>query len=306
MTQRNRIVRSTMKASTLLIMLASFASLALVQCDSGGVGDPCTPEEEYLENFAGFKLTEENIESRSFQCQTRVCLVNHFQGRVSCPLGQDTPRNCQNDGDCTADGDTCVEAGVILTDCDPTPCSDGGDPANCNESDSSNAACGGRVCEKDGGYCHCSASECPQDYFCDAENNPATGRPKNLCTTKVCSQPDQNDARCYVPGTDIPIAVPVCSQCAAGTRDAANAVYCSCRCGSPVDGESEADENFNFCDCPEGFTCEEIRKNVGLGDAQVAGKYCIKQGTQFTDETTCGQVQGYWGPQCNGTPGAAP
>ena len=37
---------------------------------------------------------EENIESRSFQCQTRICLVNHFQGRVSCPLGQGPRRSC--------------------------------------------------------------------------------------------------------------------------------------------------------------------------------------------------------------------
>ena len=28
------------------------------------------------------------MESRSFQCETRLCLVNHFQGRVSCPYGQ--------------------------------------------------------------------------------------------------------------------------------------------------------------------------------------------------------------------------
>src|SRR6185503_19076682 len=59
-----------------------------VACQSGGVGDPCTPEDEYDSQFAGFKVTEENIESRSFQCSTRICLVNHFQGRVSCPLGQ--------------------------------------------------------------------------------------------------------------------------------------------------------------------------------------------------------------------------
>src|SRR6185503_2629823 len=60
-----------------------------IGCQSGGVGDPCTPEDEYSPDFAGFKVTEENIESRSFQCATRICLVNHFQGRVSCPLGQD-------------------------------------------------------------------------------------------------------------------------------------------------------------------------------------------------------------------------
>jgi hypothetical protein len=57
-------------------------------CQSGGVGDPCTPEDEYQLYFSGYAFTEVNIESKSFQCETRLCLVNHFQGRVSCPYGQ--------------------------------------------------------------------------------------------------------------------------------------------------------------------------------------------------------------------------
>jgi hypothetical protein len=72
--------------------LTLFAGLALalsgaVGCESGGVGDPCTPEDEFFDNFSGFALGEVNVESRSFQCETRVCLVNKFQGRVSCPYG---------------------------------------------------------------------------------------------------------------------------------------------------------------------------------------------------------------------------
>jgi hypothetical protein len=60
-------------------------------CTPGGVGDPCTPEDEYQQTFSGFQVTETNVESRSFQCETRICLVNHFQGRVSCKLGQPAP-----------------------------------------------------------------------------------------------------------------------------------------------------------------------------------------------------------------------
>ena len=63
-------------------------ALGALGCNPGGVGDPCTPEDEYQENFNGFQVTETNAESRSFQCETRLCLVNHFQGRVSCRLGQ--------------------------------------------------------------------------------------------------------------------------------------------------------------------------------------------------------------------------
>jgi hypothetical protein len=63
-------------------------SLVASGCEGAGVGDPCVPEDEYEAFFSGYALTEVNIESRSFQCETRVCLVNHFQGRVSCPYGQ--------------------------------------------------------------------------------------------------------------------------------------------------------------------------------------------------------------------------
>jgi hypothetical protein len=63
------------------------ALVAGVGCQSGGVGDPCTPEDEFFDNFSGFSVGEVNVESRSFQCETRVCLVNKFQGRVSCPYG---------------------------------------------------------------------------------------------------------------------------------------------------------------------------------------------------------------------------
>jgi len=72
-----------------LFYFASFAlaAVAAIGCESGGVGDPCTPEDEFFDNFSGFSLGEVNVESRSFQCETRVCLVNKFQGRVSCPYG---------------------------------------------------------------------------------------------------------------------------------------------------------------------------------------------------------------------------
>src|ERR1700741_4187664 len=74
-------------------------------CSSGGVGDPCVPEDEYDPTFAGFDIKQENIESRSFQCATRICLVNHFQGRVSCPLGQPAPKDAQGLQGCEPDRD---------------------------------------------------------------------------------------------------------------------------------------------------------------------------------------------------------
>jgi hypothetical protein len=65
----------------------SFALLALA-CESGQIGQPCIPEDEYSPILSGFSLGEINVESPSLQCESRLCLVNHFQGRVSCPYGQ--------------------------------------------------------------------------------------------------------------------------------------------------------------------------------------------------------------------------
>jgi hypothetical protein len=78
----------TLMPSAGLWSVALLLGLSALGCTPGGVGDPCTPEDEYQQNFNGFQVTETNVESRSFQCETRLCLVNHFQGRVSCRLGQ--------------------------------------------------------------------------------------------------------------------------------------------------------------------------------------------------------------------------
>ena len=66
----------------------ALAVLSGTGCKQTGVGDPCTPEQEFQPTFQGFNEQEVNVESKSFQCQTRLCLVNHFRGRVSCPYGQ--------------------------------------------------------------------------------------------------------------------------------------------------------------------------------------------------------------------------
>ncbi|MBW2523544.1 MAG: hypothetical protein JRI23_05190 [Deltaproteobacteria bacterium] len=232
----------------------------LMGCPSSGVGDPCTPEDEYKENFAGFKLTEENIESRSFQCQTRICLVNHFQGRVSCPAGQEQPQPCNAGQSCSSG--VCTDSTVLDVSCSG--------PENCPSTgtfDCIDGRCVERVCAPEGG-------------------------------------PSENDGRCWVPGTNIPVSVPVCPQC--GDRNQDQAVYCSCRCGLAEGEDPDAPENanFNFCDCPKGFECKEIRRNVGLGDPLISGKYCIKETTEYETENDCGTVLGDMpaGVDCKGRP----
>src|SRR5690606_4311600 len=82
----------------LLLAMAAGASFIGSNCGGAGIGDPCVPEDEYLTTFSGFSQDEVNVESRSFQCLTRVCLVNHFDGRVSCPYGQIEDPAAPNEG----------------------------------------------------------------------------------------------------------------------------------------------------------------------------------------------------------------
>lgn len=271
-------------------------------CQTGGIGDPCTPEDEYRGTFAGFKVTQENIESRSFQCESRICLVNHFQGRTSCPLGQAaktpcTPSDGNAAGNCTGDGEECRESSTYAPDCT--------EDAACSEF-------GAKVCNPEG-FCECSADGCPEGYFCDADSKQCklfVCHVPLACQQAGAAEADNEGKDCCVPGTDTPIAVEVCGQCDTdGFRDAENSVYCSCRCGV-AEGQPE-DENFNFCECPDGFTCAEVRPDVGLGDKQLTGKYCVKNGDPIVKDNkvdvalaaqSCGGVVGHRGDNCEGQP----
>ncbi len=260
MTSRTpRIVRGSRIVSALFAIGAIGAGAALpASCQTGGIGDPCTPEDEYRGQFAGFQLTQENIESRSFQCESRICLVNFFQGRVSCPAGQSPKDPCTGNGDCTGEGEECVESAVSADPC------------------TSDDECNGTTCNKDG-FCECTNDSCAEGYTCDEDKKcrlRVCHAPGN-CQDPTLSMDDNLGKDCCIPGTDTPVQSEVCGQCdAEGLRNAENAVYCSCRCGA-AEGAPE-DENFNFCECPDGFTCAEVRAYFDLGDQQLTGKYCVK------------------------------
>lgn len=87
---------------SILALAVAMGAVTLVSvegCKQTGVGDPCTPELEYQPTFNGFTLGDVYLESKSFQCQTRLCLVNHFRGRTSCPYGQQSNATPPNGGD---------------------------------------------------------------------------------------------------------------------------------------------------------------------------------------------------------------
>lgn len=200
----------------LFLLLAALAGVASTGCQSGGVGDPCVPEDEYRTQFSGYSASEVNVESRSFQCETRVCLVANFQGRVSCPYGQ--------------------AAAAGLPTVDPTI-------------------------------------------------------------------PEEN--RCFFPGAAVGndskrVEVPVNPQLTARRPD--KAVYCSCRCDGP-------DSTVNYCQCPSGYTCEKLVTDYGFGSAQLAGSYCIKDGTQYkagSGGTQCDAVSKNCGKKPDGSPNFHP
>ena len=312
-----------MTRSSLLYGLFGLVGVGLLgaaplACSVGGVGDPCIPEDEYDPQFPGFTLSLENIESRSFQCQTRICLVNHIQGRVSCPLGQAAPTACgvlQGDGSVAAiaktdpnfpcdTGEDCIETVAIAQDCDPGAANTCPPPGSCN---------------KDGKFCECQPANLQTPpaagYICDTKSHQFRSfvcHKKNNCqqigasVTKNCDNGTPKD--CCVPGTDQPVATEVCGQCN-GDRSAEQAVYCSCRCD--VAPGQPKDPNFNFCSCPTGFSCSAIRPFEGLGDPELAGSYCVKTGTEFKDEATASascSVAGHIGgsASCTGIPPTGP
>jgi hypothetical protein len=53
-----------------------------------GLGEACIPRDEYASDFNGFSLSDVSLDFGTPACESNLCLVNHFQGRVSCPYGQ--------------------------------------------------------------------------------------------------------------------------------------------------------------------------------------------------------------------------
>ena len=321
------MTRSILAGLLGLFSIGALGALPLA-CQSGGIGDPCTPEDEYTAAFAGFKVTEENIESRSFQCSTRICLVNHFQGRTTCPQGQDAPVKCTladpakpGPGNCAGAGEMCVEADVIAPDC--IPASTCKTAADCDGASCVNGKCpetcpAGLTCDPNRNVCTCTAGK--DDYQC-VFSDPKDDKSLKVLKSFVCHKPGNcqtadGDAtanagkQCCVPGTDTPTTSAVCGQCIGtvdakgtvtkkSTRSADQSVYCSCRCGV---AEGAPDEpNFNFCQCPTGFECSQVRPYLGtLGDPLITGKYCVKADTEYKSQPVgeCGKVTGHVDSTC--------
>ena len=71
------------------------------------VGAPCVPNGEKNPEFSGFSLYDLDREFGGPECASQLCLINKFNGRVSCPYGQnasgqgpDGTPGCKAPGSC--------------------------------------------------------------------------------------------------------------------------------------------------------------------------------------------------------------
>lgn len=205
-----RLIPAALRHASRLLSVMVFGGVGILLvapgpgCADEGIGDPCTPEQEYSEDFLGFDEKEVNVESKSFQCRSRLCLVNHFRGRVSCPYGQ------------TAEGTT-------------TP----------------------------------PATECTVPGSAD----------------KITGLVDQGNPASFRDPRKKALVPPQCVD-----RAADKAVYCSCRCAN-IDGQTN--DGANYCECPDGFTCERLVTSIGKGNEGLTGSYCIKNNTKYDPATAC-------------------
>lgn len=140
-------------------------------CGSEGIGDPCTPEQEYDPTFLGFDAKEVSVESKSFQCRTRLCLVNHFQGRVSCPYGQGSGGEAPDGKNCKVPGSATPIEGAKL---------ENGDFVDARSKSQVKPQCVDRTADK-AVYCSCRCADIngqrPSDQtFCDCPDGFACER----------------------------------------------------------------------------------------------------------------------------------
>lgn len=180
------MTRKYLSALTAVAAVAFVNVIAGTGCSTTGIGDPCIPEAEYAADFLGFSDQEVNVESKSFQCETRLCLVNHFQGRVSCPYGQAATADrsflgssassfqCNGSGAPTSENTPCCVPGVnqpVLSDADTNtgkaPTASPVEP-NCTDRTADKAVYCSCRCENINGQTNDGAvyCQCPSGFTC--------------------------------------------------------------------------------------------------------------------------------------------
>lgn len=85
---------------------------------TAAIGSPCLPSPELSTSFDGFRYQNVTVDDGNPGCSSSICLVNHFQGRTTCPYGQ-TPAGANPAGGpgCTAPGSGTGVSGQVSAQC---------------------------------------------------------------------------------------------------------------------------------------------------------------------------------------------
>jgi hypothetical protein len=67
--------------------------------ENRAIGEACFPDDEWQPLFTSYALSEVSVEIPSAECASSICLINHFQGRTTCPYGQAAPSGEQQSGE---------------------------------------------------------------------------------------------------------------------------------------------------------------------------------------------------------------
>jgi hypothetical protein len=165
-----------MKRSIFTIVACGVVCLG---CPSGGVGEPCIPNLEYSAAEPGAVETGAQIEDRSFQCETRLCLINHFRGRVTCPWGNTQGGSAIANAACRVPGTSTEVTAAVKPQCPERK---------------DNVYCSCRCAGDDAAAKYC---DCPAGFVCDTVTNsldPSIMRPGDkYCVREATSGLPRNN-----------------------------------------------------------------------------------------------------------------
>lgn len=121
-------------------------------------------------------------------------------------------------------------------------------------------------CEAPGVGDPCDPESIPEGGFNDSEAYLETSSVQ--CRTRVCLVYKLPG----FPNRDSTCDPSVVGGSCATPQETEDRVYCTCRCKAPAGATAST------CECPDGYTCEEVLDSEFAGDG-IRGSYCVKSST---------------------------